>query len=122
MNRLHSQKLYLGRRKKDFAERAHPVAVLFRFHAALAVSIELIETAEFDLELQRSAAMAARQWHQQTGSQLFALGGFDLAMDEIDRALAIDWQYSIREASNIHVTSPCRTSAPPLPGVGRDNL
>jgi hypothetical protein len=45
----------------------------------------LIKTGKFNLELQRSTSLAARQRHQQTGGELIALGSFDLALDEIDR-------------------------------------
>jgi hypothetical protein len=86
----HSQELNLGRRDEDLAESAHPVAGrLFRFHAAIAELIELIQAGELDLELQRRAAWTAREWHQQAGIKLLAPGGFDLAMDEVDRTLAI---------------------------------
>jgi hypothetical protein len=48
----------------------HPVAaVLVRPAATVALLVKLIEVAQLDLELQRYAALAARQRHQQPGTE-----------------------------------------------------
>jgi hypothetical protein len=90
--RFNSQELHLWRREQDLAEGVHPLAgLVVGLDAALAELIELIKIGELDFELQRRTAVATRQWHKQTRIELLALSRFDLAMDEIDRTLAVDW-------------------------------
>jgi hypothetical protein len=52
--------------------------------------------------LQRRAALAARQWHEEAGIETVAARGLDLAMDEFQRPVPIHRQDLIRKASEVH--------------------
>ena len=82
-----------------------PVSEL-RADTVLTELVELIESVQLDLELQRRTAMAAGQRHQQPGRKAGLAGGLDLEPDEVDRALAVDRQHVIRKASKVHGNSP----------------
>src|SRR5215468_2741382 len=100
-----------GRRLgQHLAEGVHPIAgFLARPDALVAELVELIELLQFDLELQgRAVAMPARQRHEHAGIETGRARGLDLAADEIDRALAVDRQYAIGEAGEIHRGPPER--------------
>src|SRR5438067_13177812 len=81
-----------GRLGQDLAEGVHPIAgFLARPDALVAELIELVEFLQFNLELKPGAiAMAAGQRHPQAGVEAVSASGFDLAVDDIDRALPID--------------------------------
>jgi hypothetical protein len=71
--------------------------------------LELVEAAQLDLELQRGAALAARQRHQEPGVAPLAPGGLDLAADELDRASAVGRQRWSRKGRPS--PTPCARSA-----------
>jgi hypothetical protein len=83
----------------------------------MAHPLELVEAAQLDLELQRGAALAARQRHQEPGVAPLAPGGLDLAADELDRASAVGRQHVVREAGEVHGGAPDR---PDLRRLRRD--
>ena len=72
-------------------------------HAPTAELIELIEVRQLDLELQGgSLPVTTRQRNQHPGIEAVGAGRLDLAPDEVDRALPVNWQHVIAKAGQIH--------------------
>jgi hypothetical protein len=102
-----AQDLDRRRRNEDLAEGMHPAGGLrTRADPTLTESVELIESGQLDLELQRRATMAAGQWHQQPGRKAGLVGGLDFASDEVDRTLAVDREHIVRKPSQVHGDPP----------------
>jgi hypothetical protein len=95
------------RRNEDLAEGMHPAGGLrARADPTLTELVELIESGQLDLELQRRATMAAGQWHQQPGRKAGLVGSLDLASDEVDRTLAVDRERIVGKPSQVHGDPP----------------
>ena len=108
MHLAYTKDLNLRPGSEDLVEDTHPVAGVLARAAAMADPVEPLEVAQLDLELQRCAARAAPQGHQEPGVETIAARSLDLAMDAVDRALAIDRQDVVRKASKIHRGAPSK--------------
>jgi Luciferase-like monooxygenase len=78
-------------------EGVHPVSCLLRrSNAAVAELVELVEARQLDLELQRSPLpRSAGERYEHPGIETIGASRVRLTADEVDRALAIDWQHIV---------------------------
>ena len=77
--------------KKDLTECLHPIVrLILRFETAVPKCLELIELFNLNFELERTTAVSAREWHEQTAFESRPRGRLNFATNEIDRLFTVN--------------------------------